>query len=142
MFFFKICLTSTIFSTFWDYILAKNNHIFWKYLKNKTNVLCTTAAVSSCLTFRFSADEKKDAHYFWNFKCHRLHRHHFKWPLQSSNIKSKNWKPSAARIIFTRRWNFWLFSILKCYNFFMTILLYKSVVPCNKKLSRNIFTYI
>ena len=34
---------------------GKSNHIFWKYLKYKTNVLGTTAAVSSCLIFRFSA---------------------------------------------------------------------------------------
>ena len=120
---------------------GKSNHIFWKYFKYKTNVpgKLLLSAVVWHLDF---LHRKKDVHYFLNFKCHRLHRHHFKQPSQSSNMKSKNWKPSESRIIFTCRWNFWLFSIFKSYKFFMAILLYKCVVPCNEKLSCNIFTYI
>ena len=41
--------------------------------------------------------------------------------LEINPCKYKNCNPWTARIIFTGRWIFWLFLLLECYNFSMTV---------------------
>ena len=92
--------------------------------------------------------EKQVVQYLLNCKCHRLYPPNFGKLYkvlprngEIANLQQHNFQHFNS-IIFTDRWIFWLFFVLKCYNFSMNLQLYKSAVPYNKYLWRNIFMHI
>ena len=118
--------------------MAKVIKFWWRYVKNKRNVLVDTLLdfpnISSYLTFKLFEWKKGCA------ICFELKMSHTSltplWKVL------KNWNPLTALITFTGRSIFWLLLLLKCYNFSMAVLVYKCIVSCNRHFSRNLFTHI